>query len=102
MNLDFTGYFITPVYSTMIPGWVKPLIKATDPFIKEAKDNNKINIKTRNNDLKKNIGDFGMSHHSRSLINSSSTAKLNGKMPIECCKLTAKRMQSRRLICGRH
>jgi len=69
MKLDFTGYFITPVYSTVILEWVKPLIKATDPFVKEAKDNNKINIKTRNNDLKKNIGDLGMSHHSRSLIN---------------------------------
>jgi uncharacterized protein (TIGR02466 family) len=69
MNLDFTGYFITPVYSTVISEWVKPLIKATDPFIKKAKNNNKINIKDRNKNLKKNIGDFAMSHHSESLIN---------------------------------
>jgi len=44
MNLDFTGYFITPVYSTVILEWVKPLIKATEPFVKEAKENNKINF----------------------------------------------------------
>ena len=69
MNLDFTGYFITPIYSTVISEWVKPLIKATDPFIKEAKNNNKIKIKTKSKDFKKNTSDFSMSHHSRSLLN---------------------------------
>jgi uncharacterized protein (TIGR02466 family) len=69
MNLDFTGYFITPIYSTVISEWVKPLIKATDPFIKEAKNNNKIKIKTKSKNFKKNISDFSMSYHSRSLLN---------------------------------
>jgi len=69
MNLDFTGYFITPVYATLITEWIKPLIKATDPFIKKAIDNNKETIKKRNKEYKKNIGDLGMSHHSTSLIN---------------------------------
>jgi uncharacterized protein (TIGR02466 family) len=68
MNLDFQGYFTTPVYSTLILDWLKPLIKATDPFIKEAKNNNKIHITKRNKEFKKNISDMGMSHHSRSII----------------------------------
>ena len=69
MKLDFTGYFITPIYSTVISEWVKPLIKATNPFIKKAKNNNKKEIKERIKNYKKNIGDLGMSHHSDSLIN---------------------------------
>ena len=76
MNLDFTGYFITPIYSTVISEWVKPLIKATDPFIKEAKNNNKIKIKTKSTNFKKNISDFSMSHHSRSLLNLSEFKEL--------------------------
>ena len=68
MNLDFKGYFTTPIYSTLILDWLKPLIKATDPFIKEAKNNNKIHITKRNKEFKKNISDMGMSHHSRSII----------------------------------
>jgi uncharacterized protein (TIGR02466 family) len=68
MNLDFQGYFTTPVYSTLILDWLKPLIKATDPFIKEAKNNNKVHITKRNKEFKKNINDMGMSHHSRSII----------------------------------
>ena len=68
MNLDFKGYFTTPIYSTLILDWLKPLIKATDPFIKEAKNNNKIHITKRNKEFKKNINDMGMSHHSRSII----------------------------------
>ena len=68
MNLDFKGYFTTPIYSTLILDWLKPLIKATDPFIKEAKNNNKVHITKRNKEFKKNINDMGMSHHSRSII----------------------------------
>jgi len=69
MNLNFKGYFTTPIYSTLISKWIKPLIKATDPFINKAKNNNKEKIKKRIKEYKKNIGDLGMSHHSNSLIN---------------------------------
>lgn len=69
MNLQFKGYFITPIYSTVISEWVDPLIKATDPFIKQAKNNNKQIIKDRSKRFKKNLGDLGMSHHSNFLIN---------------------------------
>jgi uncharacterized protein (TIGR02466 family) len=69
MNLDFTGHFITPIYSTVIPEWINPLIKATDKFIKNAKNNQKELIKKRNKEYKKNIGDLGLSNHSISLIN---------------------------------
>jgi uncharacterized protein (TIGR02466 family) len=69
MNLDFTGHFITPIYSTVIPEWINPLTKATDKFIKEAKNNQKEFIKKRNKEYKKNIGDLGLSSHSISLVN---------------------------------
>ena len=69
MNLDFTGHFITPIYSTVIPEWINPLTKATDKFIKEAKNNQKELIKKRNKEYKKNIGDLGLSNHSIPLIN---------------------------------
>ena len=69
MNLDFTGHFITPIYSTVIPEWINPLIKATDKFIKDAKNNQKELIKKRNKEYKKNIGDLGLSNHSIPLIN---------------------------------
>jgi uncharacterized protein (TIGR02466 family) len=69
MNLDYTGYFITPIYSTVIPEWVNPFNKACDKYIKEIKIKNKSIIKNRNKLLKKNISDFGLSHHSTPLIN---------------------------------
>jgi len=69
MNLDYTGYFITPIYSTIIPEWVNPFNKACDKYIKEIKIKNKSFIKNRNKLLKKDISDFGLSHHSVPLIN---------------------------------
>ena len=69
MNLDYTGYFITPIYSTVIPEWVNPFNKVCDKYIKEIKIKNKSLIKNRNKLLKKNISDFGLSHHSTPLIN---------------------------------
>jgi uncharacterized protein (TIGR02466 family) len=55
MNLNFTGYFSTPIYSIHIDEWVKPLIKTTNILIKKIKN--------------KNIESFGKSYHSDSLIN---------------------------------
>jgi uncharacterized protein (TIGR02466 family) len=69
MNLDYNGYFITPIYSTIIPEWVNPFNKACDKYIKEIKIKNKGFIKNRNRLLKKDISDFGLSHHSVPLIN---------------------------------
>ena len=34
--LNTSWYFSTPVYSIMKPEWLKPAIKATDKFIKDA------------------------------------------------------------------
>jgi len=69
MNLDYNGYFITPIYSTIIPEWVNPFNKACDKYIKEIKIKNKGFIKNRNRLLKRDISDFGLSHHSVPLIN---------------------------------
>ena len=61
--------FPTPVWDVHDPSFVKPLIRATDSYIKEAKARNKKVIKTRNKDLKVKLGDFGLSHHSTKLYN---------------------------------
>jgi uncharacterized protein (TIGR02466 family) len=53
-------YFKTHIWSEEKPEFVKSLIKATDPYIAEAKK--------RNKELIKKTNDFGFSYHSQSLI----------------------------------
>ena len=67
-NLESTEYFASPIYVVQLPELVKALNKASDPFIKNAKEKNKKLIKEQEKKFKKKIGDFGMSHHSTSLI----------------------------------
>ena len=69
MNLDFTGFFITPIYTTKIVEGVSHLNKICDKIIKDVKNKNKFIYKENKKFYKKNILDFGMSHHSTSLIN---------------------------------
>ena len=61
--------FPTPVWDVYDPSFVKPLTKATDSYIKEAKARNKKLNKIRDKDLKTKLGDFGLSHHSTKLYN---------------------------------
>jgi len=68
-NLEFKSYFETPIYVGELPELVNDLNKASDKFIIEAKNRNKKIIKERDKTMKKKLGDFGMSHHSESLIN---------------------------------
>ena len=70
-NLNFESYFGTPVYAVELPELVKNLNKISNKFILEAKKNNEELIKNRQKNFKKKIGDFGLSHHSKSLINES-------------------------------
>ncbi len=67
-NLEFKSYFETPIYVGNIPELVNAMNKASDKFIIEAKDRNKKIIKKRDKTMKKKLGDFGLSHHSTSLI----------------------------------
>ena len=53
------NYFSTPVWSEQKPEFVKSLNKATNKYIKEARNRNKDHIKKH--------GDFGLSHHSTPL-----------------------------------
>lgn len=69
MDLNFTGHFITPIYFQEIEQWAKPLNKACDKHIKDAKNREKTFFKERSKNLNKNIKDFGLSHHSSSLEN---------------------------------
>ena len=55
MSLNYTGYFITPIYEEKIDKWIKPLNKACDKHIKEAKKKDIPFIKKRNKDFKKNL-----------------------------------------------
>ena len=68
-NLEFKSYFETPIYVGSIPELVNAMNKASDKFIIEAKDRNKKIIKERDKAMKKKLGDFGLPHHSTSLIN---------------------------------
>ena len=67
-QLAASVYFSTPVYSIEIPEWVDHVDKVCNKYIKAAKENNKKIIKDREKELGKKIGDFGLSHHSTSLV----------------------------------
>jgi uncharacterized protein (TIGR02466 family) len=54
------NYFISPVFYGFDDSFVKDLNKITDPYIKDARK--------RNSQLIKETKDFGLSHHSTSLI----------------------------------
>jgi|TARA_R100000455_G_C6251338_1_gene107968 uncharacterized protein (TIGR02466 family) len=68
-DLYNSNLFITPVWDVYDPSFVKPLIRATDSYIKEAKKRNQKFIKDRNKSFKTNVGDLGLSHHSTKLYN---------------------------------
>lgn len=68
-NLEFTTYFQTPIYVGEIPELITSLNKETNKYILESKKLNKIIIKEREKKLNKKFGDFGLTHHSTSLIN---------------------------------
>ena len=76
-NLDYIAYFSTPIYVTHIPEWVDNLNKASDSFILEAKKRNKTFYEKFNKKIKKKFGDFGLSHHSNSLIGVSKFKEFN-------------------------
>jgi len=53
------NYFSTPVWSEQKPEFVKSLNKASNKYIREARNQNKAHIKK--------YSDFGLSHHSTPL-----------------------------------
>jgi uncharacterized protein (TIGR02466 family) len=65
LEIKRDNYFITPVYYGFDNSYVKDLIKITDPYIKKARKKNEKIIKETN--------DFGLSHHSTSLITNEDT-----------------------------
>ena len=67
-ELTLSTYFSSPIYSGLIPEWVDPLNKASDQYISFAANNSKAYIKERQEFLGKKIGDFGITHHSVSLL----------------------------------
>ena len=70
------NYFSSPIYSNEIPEWVEDTNKICDKYIKEIKKNNVKIIKEREKKFGKKIEDYGMSHHSTSLINDPNLKKL--------------------------
>ena len=61
--MEILEYFKTPIWYEYKPEFVKSLNKASDKYIKDAMK--------RHKDYIKKYSDFGMSHHSTSLINDS-------------------------------
>lgn len=64
---DSLNHFQTPVWAGNFSLYLQDSLQATEKFIKEAQKNNASRIKHRNKTLKKNIGDFSLSHHSTPL-----------------------------------
>ena len=60
-------HFGTPIWSTNIPEFIKPLNKLADKYIKQAKKNLLPTIKERDKIYKRKLGDFGLSNHSISM-----------------------------------
>ena len=67
-KLNLSTYFSSPIYTINIPEWIDPLNKVSDPYILNAKKMSKDFIKTRDEQLEKKLGDFGIVHHSVSLL----------------------------------
>ena len=61
--------FPTPVWDVYEPRFIKPLIKATNFYVKEAKKRNQKYIKGRDKHFKVKLQDFGLSNHSTKLYN---------------------------------
>jgi uncharacterized protein (TIGR02466 family) len=59
--MDISNYFNTTIWSEQKPDFIKSLIKASDKYIKDAK--NTPEAKT----YRKKFGDFGRSYHSKQL-----------------------------------
>lgn len=66
---DSIDYFQTPIWHGNFSSYLQASIQATDTYVDEAKKNIAADLKYRNKKLKKKIGDFGISHHSTTLIN---------------------------------
>lgn len=75
-NLENISYFGTPIYFVELPELINSLNKESDKFILDAKKRNKELIKNRDKQFKKKLGDFGINHHSTSLINLKEFNKL--------------------------
>jgi uncharacterized protein (TIGR02466 family) len=75
-NLENISYFGTPIYFVELPELINSLNKSSDKFILDAKKRNKELIKNRDKQFKKKLGDFGINHHSTSLINLKEFNKL--------------------------
>ena len=66
---DSIDYFKTPIWHGNFSSYLQASIQATDTYVDEAKKKIAADLKYRNKKLKKKIGDFGISHHSTTLIN---------------------------------
>jgi len=61
------NYFTCPIYYFDKPEWIEPFNKASDKYIKKAKETNNKNIEERNKKMGSK-GDHAMVHHSTTLI----------------------------------
>ncbi len=75
LQLNREEYFASPTWHGYAPEFVDDLNKASDPYIKTAKNNLKEEIDKRNKDLG-NKGDMGFVFHSTTLMNDPDFADL--------------------------
>ena len=60
-------YFGTPVWTNVVPEFIKPINKLSDKYIKNAQKNLQPSIKARDKIYKRKLGDFALSNHSVSI-----------------------------------
>jgi len=60
-------YFGTPVWTNVVPEFLKPINKLADKYIQNAKKNLLPTLKERDKLYKRKLGDFGLSNHSVSM-----------------------------------
>lgn len=67
-NLTQLNYFTTPIFFENKSEFLNDVNNICDKYIEDAKKANETLILEREKKLEKKIGDFGMSHHSTSLL----------------------------------
>ena len=84
--MDKDLYFGSPIKRWKAsPEFVKYIDKKCNPYIKGAKELTKHAIKERNKIFKKDLKDFGMSHHSKSLVQDPNLQELKNHIIEQSC-----------------
>ena len=69
IKFESAAYFSSPVWTALVPHFVKSMDDLSNNYLKQAELLREKDLKNREKDLNKKIGDFGLSCHSNSMNN---------------------------------